>query len=118
MKWYSSNQILYAGISILLSAGAYLYLNQNAIDKRLVAVENIIYLTSKNYDEKISAIIESQRDMNMKLDKMNDLLLHNIVRPVASLNHVNEPISPVALNVDVPFAITHLDCCPLKISHA
>lgn len=64
MKWSHQTHLSLAACSILLSAGAYLYLNQNAIDKRVVALESTVYLRSQQLDR-----------VEAKIDKMNELLL-------------------------------------------
>jgi hypothetical protein len=70
MKWFDTNNIIIAACSLMLSAGAYLYLNQNSIDKRVVALESTVYLRSQQLDR-----------VEAKIDKMNDLLLGYVSKP-------------------------------------
>lgn len=78
MKWANQTHLSLAACSILLSAGAYLYLNQNNIDKRVVALESTVYLRSQQLDR-----------VENKIDKMNELLLTYVSRPISGNNHID-----------------------------
>ena len=80
MKWLDSNHIIIAACSIVISAGAYLYLNQNNIDKRVVALESTVYLRSQQLDR-----------VEAKIDKMNELLanISSELRILISTSHAH-----------------------------